>query len=58
MVGWHHFLGGREFEQASGVGDGQGNLVCCSHGVTKIQTRPSGRTEVNVMYLLGFSWWL
>ena len=30
MVGWHHRLNGREFEQAPGVGDGQGNLVCCS----------------------------
>ena len=30
MVGWHHRLDGHEFEQASGVGDGQGNLACCS----------------------------
>ena len=30
MVGWHHHLDGREFEQALGVGDGQGSLVCCS----------------------------
>ena len=30
MVGWHHWLDGHEFEQASGVGDGQGGLVCCS----------------------------
>ena len=30
MVGWHHWLSGREFEQAPGVGDGQGSLVCCS----------------------------
>ena len=30
MVGWHHQLDGREFEQALGVGDGQGGLVCCS----------------------------
>ena len=29
MVGWYHPLGGHEFEQALGVGDGQGNLVCC-----------------------------
>ena len=27
---WHHWLDQREFEQASGVGDGQGSLVCCS----------------------------
>ena len=30
MVGWHHPLNGHEFEQASGVGDGQGSLACCS----------------------------
>ena len=29
MVGWHHQLNGHEFEQAPGVGDGQGSLVCC-----------------------------
>ena len=30
MVGWHHQLNGHEFEQALGVGDGQGSLMCCS----------------------------
>ena len=30
MVGWHHWVDGHEFEQASGVGDGQGSLVSCS----------------------------
>ena len=30
MVGWHHWLDGHEFEQALGVGDGQGSLACCS----------------------------
>ena len=30
MVGWHHRLDGREFEEAPAVGDGQGSLVCCS----------------------------
>ena len=29
MVGWHHRLNGHEFEQAPGVGDRQGSLVCC-----------------------------
>ena len=29
-VGWHHQLDGHEFEQAPGVGDGQGNLAYCS----------------------------
>ena len=26
MVGWHHRLDAHEFEQALGVGDGQGSL--------------------------------
>ena len=32
MVGWHQpwHLDGHEFEQALGVGEGQGSLVCCS----------------------------
>ena len=36
MVGWHHRLNGHEFEQAPGVGAGQGCLACCS---------PEGRKE-------------
>ena len=30
MVGWHHQLDGYEFEQAPGVGDGQGSLASYS----------------------------
>ena len=30
MIGWHHRLDGHEFEQAPGVGDGQGSLACNS----------------------------
>ena len=30
MVGWHHWLYGHESEQALGVGNAQGSLVCCS----------------------------
>ena len=30
MVGWYHWLDGHAFEQAPGVGDGQGSLACCS----------------------------
>ena len=30
MVGWHHRLNGDEFDQAPGVGDGQGSLAYCS----------------------------
>ena len=38
MAGWHHQHDGHEFGQALGVGDGQGCLACCIHGVTKSQT--------------------
>ena len=30
MAGWHHRFEGHEFEQALGVGDGQGGLACYS----------------------------
>ena len=39
MVGWHHGLSGREFEQAPGVADGQGGLMCC---------RPWGLKELDM----------
>ena len=38
MVGWHHWLEGNEFEQALGVGDGQGGLAHFS---------PQGRKELD-----------
>ena len=38
MVGWHHQLDVHQFEQAPGVGDGQGSLACCS---------PWGRKELD-----------
>ena len=37
-VGWHHQLNGHEFEQALGVGDGQGGGRAAAHGVAKNQT--------------------
>ena len=30
MFELHHQLNGHEFEQAPGIGDGQGSLACCS----------------------------
>ena len=38
IVGWHHQLNGHEFEQALGVGDGQGSPV---HWVAKSLTQLS-----------------
>ena len=40
MVGWHQGLDGHEFEQALGVGNGQGSLTCCS---------PWGRKELDMI---------
>ena len=47
MVGWHHWVNGLEFEQALGVGDGQGSLVCCS---------PWGRKESDTTERLNWNW--
>ena len=30
MIAWYHWLNGHGFEQALGVDDGQGGLMCCS----------------------------
>ena len=30
VVGWHHQINEHEFDQALGVGDGQGSLACYS----------------------------
>ena len=35
LVGLHHQLNGPELEQATGVGDGQVSLTCCSPGSHK-----------------------
>ena len=45
MVGWHHQLDGHEFEQAPGVGDGQGSLVC---------RNPRGRKESDMIEWLNW----
>ena len=49
MVGWHHRHNGHEFEQAPGVGDGQGGLACCSGGVAKSQTWLRDWIELNLL---------
>ena len=46
MVGKQHLLNAHEFEQALGVGDGQGNLVCCS---------PRGRKESDMTEQLNWT---
>ena len=46
MVGWHYRLDGQEFEQAPGVGDGQGGLACCS---------PWGHKELDITEQLNWT---
>ena len=46
MVGWHHWLDGHEFEQALGVCDGQGSLVCFSPQGCK-ESDTTERLELN-----------
>ena len=45
VVGWHHHLDGHECEQALGVGDGQGGLVCCSPWTLCLGRKESDTTE-------------
>ena len=47
MIGWHHRLDGHEFEQAPGVGDGQGSLTCCSPWGSQSHKWLSDWTELN-----------
>ena len=48
MVGWHHWLDRHKFEQAPGVGDGQGSLACCS---------PWGCKESDTTEWLNLNWY-
>ena len=47
MVGWRHQLDGHEFEQAPGVGDGQGGLACCSPWGRKESHMTQQQSELN-----------
>ena len=54
MVGWHHQLDGHELEQAMGLGNGQGSLVCCSPcGRKESDMTERDWTELNTMEQVG-----
>ena len=54
MVGSHHWLDGHEFEQAPGIGDGQGGLACCSPwGHKKLDTSERMNWYLYVGFLSG-----
>ena len=57
MVGWHHQLNGREFEQTLGDSEGQGSLACCSPWGRQDWTRLSDRTTKRFL-AGGFHQWL
>ena len=59
MVGWHHRLDGHEFEQAPGVGDGQGGLACCSPWGHKEldNTEQLNNNTVNFLVKTGLFYW-
>ena len=53
MIGWHPQLDGHEFEQALGVGDGQGSLACCSAwGRKELNTTE----QLNCAYICNMFW--
>ena len=50
LIGWHHWLDGREFHQAMGVGDGQEAWPAAVHGVAKSQTWLSDWTGISDIF--------
>ena len=54
MVGWHHRLNERGFEQALGDGEGQGSLVCCCPwGRKESDTTEQLKNIVSVYFVAG-----
>ena len=53
MVGWHHGLNGHEFEEAPGVGDGQGSLACCSPWGRKDSNTTEKPNWTELMHIFG-----
>jgi len=47
MVGWHHWLNGHEFEQAPGVGNGQGSVAVLQAAVGSQKVGHDLATELN-----------
>jgi len=53
IVGWHHQLDGHEFEQALGVGDGQGSLACCSQLLLLLlQLLSQHKCSINISWII------
>ena len=54
MVGWHHRLDGHGFGWTSGVGDGQGGLVCCSSWGRKESDRTERMKWTEPLMIVGY----
>ena len=54
MVGWLDRLNGHEFEQALGVGEGQGSLACCSPWGLKVLDMTEGLNNNIITFKYNF----
>ena len=54
MVGCYDWLDGHEFEQALGIGDGQGSLVCYSQSMVLQRVRLDWVTKLNWNVAYGY----
>ena len=54
MVGWFDRLNGHEFEQALGVGEGQGILACCSPWGLKVLDMTEGLNNNIITFKYNF----
>ena len=54
MIGRYHQPDGHEFEQAPGVGDGQGGLACCSPQGHKESDMTEGLNNNKYLNVRGF----
>ena len=55
VAGWHHLCDGHAFEQASGVGDGQVTLACCSPWCRRVRhdwVTGLNQTEVALLFVM------
>ena len=58
MVGWHHWLNEHEFEQAQGVGYGQGSPACCRPWGYKESDITEQPNWTELIFTKGLPWWL
>ena len=50
MVGWHHRLNGREFEETQEIVEHRGAWCAAVHGVVRSRTQLSKRTTATATY--------